>query len=579
MTRTRKVDQQLSDLNQMLGGSLGYVARGTIPLVIALVVIYAAGGPNVRSVRYIWTAAAVVVATAIALALVSRWRSSSTRDSHAGLQILVESELPKLVSAIQAVASGNLNTTVEFDSTVASGEGPMSVESDSFASMVASLAEAETAFAQMTENLTSVIGRAAEISRDVQDISDSLAQASDESSQAASDVAGAIGSVADGAVSQAAVTNQVATAVKGIEAALETATATVEVLSAASHGAEEKADNGRHQLDEAIAAMDRITSSFGAVAGTVAELGDRSEKVEEIVDLIRSIAEQTNLLALNAAIEAARAGEAGRGFAVVASEVKSLAEESATSAEEIAELVGHIRGSVADARAATDAGREDVSQGAQVIDGAGSAFRDIVDAVASMDSQVSGLVSANADIRDAAGAIGDGVQELLMVAESNSAVAEEVAASSEETAANASEIGGTAQDLAASSRDLAAALRGFTFGDGSLDFGAAISAHQAWKARISNYLKGREQLHAEDVSSHRDCELGTWLYGSGMKTYGHFEEIKSLERDHQQLHVQIKKVIEAHSSSNTDAAQRAYQEMLALSERVVADLSTLQHKV
>ena len=160
--------------------------------------------------------------------------------------------------------------------------------------------------------------------------------------------------------------------------------------------------------------------------------------------------------------------------------------------------------------------------------------------------------------------------------QANSAVAEEVAASSEEMAATGAEIGDTTHDLAATSRDLAAALRGFTFGDASLDFAAAISAHRAWKSRIDDFLAGKEQIHPEDVSSHRDCELGRWLYGSGMATYSHLEEMQSLESDHKELHVQIKTVVQAHHTLNTDAVAAAYDELVRLSGNVVSDLQSLQ---
>jgi uncharacterized protein YoxC len=324
--------------------------------------------------------------------------------------------------------------------------------------------------------------------------------------------------------------------------------------------------------------MDRITSSFTAVAGTVAELGDRSEKVDEIVDLIRAIAEQTNLLALNAAIEAARAGEAGRGFAVVAAEVKALAEESASSTQDIAELVGAMRKSAAEARATTQTGQEDVVAGAEVIGRATAAFGGIADAVNDVDARVRQVVGSVNAIAEATGAIGTGVSELASVALSNSAVAEEVAASSEEMAATGSELSDTAAELSRSSQDLAAALRGFTFGDASLDFPAAIAAHRAWSSRIADYLNGLEPIHREDVASHRECELGRWLYGSGLVTYGHLPQIDTMERDHKSLHAQILEVIDAHDAGDRDAEQRARHELEALSENVVADLESLQHQ-
>ena len=508
---------------------------------------------------------ALLTGALVAVSLVAP-RIAGVAGTAAGgeLESVVTDEIPKLVEAMKAVAAGNLTAEVGFSSTI-SAHHP-------------ALGKVEASFAEMTAELGKVVGTAAEISRRVQDGSDRLAQSSAESTQAANEVAGAIGSVADGAVSQAAVTDRVATDVGQIQTAVVEATGAVESVSTISEQAEQRAGEGKAQLDQATGAMERITSSFEDVSDTVATLADRSEKIEQIVDLIRSIAEQTNLLALNAAIEAARAGDAGRGFAVVASEVKALAEESARSTEDIAELVGVMRESSSDARRVTEAGRTGVEQGATIISDAAGAFASIVESINAVELEVQGVAAAVGQISAATGAIGSGVGELASVAQANSAVAEQVAASSEEMAATGSEIGDTAQDLAVTSRELAAALRGFTFGDASLDFASAISAHKAWKSRIDDFLSGKEEMHPEDVSSHRDCELGRWLYGSGLTTYGDLDEMQSLERDHQELHSQIKTVVQAHHSGNKSAVEAAYDELVRLSGNVVADLQELQHR-
>lgn len=545
------------------------VGAGLVPLILVTAIGQLTGGFT-----------AVAVAVAVAVILVAPFVASRTGTSVSGdssvLALLADSEIPKVVAAMKQVVDGRLNALIGIDVSALATDGSSSVAS---ARIADELQDLDAAFKEMTENLRTVIGRSSEISRNVQEGSDALAQASDESARASSDVATAITSVADGAVSQASISDQVSRAVEEIDGALATATNAIANVSAMTENAENDAADGRVHLDQATTAMERITTSFGDVAETVSTLGSHSEKVEEIVDLIRSIAEQTNLLALNAAIEAARAGEAGRGFAVVASEVKALAEESANSTEEIASLVGQMRASVVDARRATETGGQDVEEGSKVIDGAAGAFRSIVDAVAAMETPVKGLVSANEDIQTATTLIGDGVRELVILAESNSAASEEVAASAEETAATSLEIGNTAQDLATNARDLASSLRGFTFGDGSLDFGSAIAAHRAWKARVRNFLEGREELHHEDVASHRDCELGHWVYGSGMENYGHHAEFDSLERDHEKLHGQIKEVVSAHNSGDDALAKAAYQAVSDLSDNVVADLKTLESVV
>jgi methyl-accepting chemotaxis protein len=552
-----------------------YVATGLGPLLVTPAVVFLIAGRSVT-----WTAVLVALVLS-AFAAVVAWTFLLRRLASGAAAVdeqMLSREIGRMVDAIREIAKGDLNAQIGFDEAVLSSQQSVrETGTEGPGDLGSVFTDLTVAFDEMTEGLRSVIGLAADISRRVQDGSDALAEASDESNQASSDVAGAISSVADGAVSQAAIADRVATYVEDIGQTVASTAATVHEVLGVSQQAEGTAESGRTRLNEAVQAMERITSSFGDVAGTVLELGSRSEKVEEIVDLIRSIAEQTNLLALNAAIEAARAGDAGRGFAVVAAEVKSLAEESAQSTEQIADLVGSMRASVTDARRATDSGQAAVDDGARIIGDASGAFGDIVDAVSSMETKVNDLSTATTGIAGATESIGLAVKDLVVVAESNSAAAEEVAASSEELAASSTEIGHTAQDLATSSRELAAALRRFTFGDGSLDFAAAISAHRAWKARIRNYLRGREQLHPEDVAAHTDCELGLWLYGMGIKTYGDRAEMQSLERDHQSLHEQIHAVIAAKTAGDDAGADQAYNAVAELSTHVVADLTALQN--
>lgn len=313
----------------------------------------------------------------------------------------------------------------------------------------------------MIDSLRTVVGEARQVASQVDSASSSVAGSSEESAQVAEEVATAISSVAESATSQARISDSLLQAVARINSEVEVAAEAALSVVEASTTARDEASGGLSLIDKAGAAMEAITRAFGDVSDSVTELDGQFVQVEEIVDLIRSIAEQTNLLALNAAIEAARAGELGRGFAVVASEVKSLAEESASSTERIASIVGEMKTGVGTTVQSAADGRLEVENGTSVVTSAGESFRTIASSVDVIDERAHKVEAATKRIGAASGDITSGTEELATLAQNNSAVAEEVAASSEEATATATELGGQAGQLSESSTTLIATLGKF----------------------------------------------------------------------------------------------------------------------
>jgi len=150
----------------------------------------------------------------------------------------------------------------------------------------------------------------------------------------------------------------------------------------------EAAENGHSAVSNAMIAMEKMTEQMDASSKVVGALGEQSKEIGKIVEAISGLAEQTNLLALNAAIEAARAGEAGRGFAVVADEVRKLAEQSGEAAQNISRIIGGIQNDTMLAMQAMEKGNQEVKSGTTIVQGTGEVFSQMEHQVDALYEQI-----------------------------------------------------------------------------------------------------------------------------------------------------------------------------------------------
>jgi methyl-accepting chemotaxis protein len=271
--------------------------------------------------------------------------------------------------------------------------------------------------------------------------------------------------------------------------AIEGATAAASEVEVVAASAAHAAADGAGAVRETIAGMGRIKDVVQRAAVKVTELGAKGDQIGAIVETIDDIAEQTNLLALNAAIEAARAGEQGKGFAVVADEVRKLAERSSQATKEIAALIGQVQQDTDEAVAAMEAGAAEVSQGSelatssgQVIDELGaavaatrSAAEQIGGRIRTMVSASEGVVSAIHEIDRIARDNGTSAEQMLAHASSvigqldaiesvttaTANHAEEVNAAAEEMNAQAQVLAGSADSLVMTSQGLSRSIAAF----------------------------------------------------------------------------------------------------------------------
>ncbi len=229
-------------------------------------------------------------------------------------------------------------------------------------------------------------------------------------------------------------TDQVATAMNEMAATVQEVARNAEEASEAALVADQQAREGDRVVAESIAQIERLATEMNHSSQAMGQLKSESDKIGSVLDVIKSVAQQTNLLALNAAIEAARAGEAGRGFAVVADEVRSLAQRTQQSTEEIEALIAGLQSGTQQVASSMDASRELTASSVELTRRAGTSLETITHTVSSIQAMNQQIAAAAEQQSAVAEEINRSVMNVRDVSDQTSAASEETAASSVELA-------------------------------------------------------------------------------------------------------------------------------------------------
>ena len=236
--------------------------------------------------------------------------------------------------------------------------------------------------------------------------------------------------------------DQVATAMNEMSATVhEVARNAVDAAGAAKE-ADQEAANGKQVVSQAVGTIDRLASDVEEAANVIHQLAQDSENIGTVLDVIKAIAEQTNLLALNAAIEAARAGEQGRGFAVVADEVRTLAQRTQQSTQEIQEIIEKLQSGAERAEQVMKASREQAQASVDESSRAGTSLMSITDMVARINDMNTQIASAAEEQTAVAEEISRSIVAINDVAVQTSQSSEQLQNASEEVSAMATQLHG-----------------------------------------------------------------------------------------------------------------------------------------
>jgi methyl-accepting chemotaxis protein len=426
----------------------------------------------------IWIVGFLALAAGAALGtVISRRISAPLKIVGARLEKLRSCCVKSMVEAMQAVERGDLTiavvpqtTPVEVDSKDEAGQ-----MARTFNEMLGMMQSMIVSYESARVSLGALVRDISRTADDVQAASQSLAATAEQSGTAANEIAGGSEKLAQSATTAAGVMDELAAQVNAVNLssatqqgqvekagkALAEAEAGIESVAKAAETMAAAANEGNDAVERTVASMSKVQDRVTYSAERIQELDERGKQIGHIVQSIESIAGQTNLLALNAAIEAARAGEHGRGFAVVADEVRKLAEQAANATQEIASLIDGVTATVGQTVKAIEETKLEVENGSHMSAQAGGLLVQILSAsaqVAAQSQEVSATTqAASATMRQVATSARENqanAKEMAVGTERVTGAITGVAAVSEETAAGAEELTASVEEVACSATSL-----------------------------------------------------------------------------------------------------------------------------
>lgn len=344
------------------------------------------------------------------------------------ISLLISNPLKKVVDLVGDITKGDLTKTSDIDT------------KDEVGILAKSMNE-------MVLSLRNLMQGALHTSNQVAASSEELTASAEQTSEATVEISKAIQMVADGAVNSATSLEESSTELGDVSASIQQIAESTNAIAEASNNVIEQAKMGGDLVDRTALQIQTISNSVDKSGEAILSLDRRSQEIGKITKAITEIANQTNLLALNAAIEAARAGEHGKGFAVVADEVRKLAEQSQLSSTQIAELIKEIQEDMSKSNQSIDQVKLDVNEGLSIVEKTEESFKVILESIGHSSDQIDEMAATAEQMSASAQEVLTNLTNITSEARNITGHTQNVAASTEEQLASMEEIASSSVNL------------------------------------------------------------------------------------------------------------------------------------
>ena len=382
----------------------------------------------------------------------------STKDSlQASINVLIISIIISVILGsiitfvVNRLIQGNLQKVIHMATEVSGGN--LQVASSNYQGKD-EIGQLSTAMNGMLINLRDMIGKINLMSDSVTSQSEEMTQSSTEVKAVSEQVASTMQELASGAEQQASTSGQLAETMDQFIVRLQKANEQGSTVSQTAQEVLTMTHEGNELMEQSIHKMKMIDGIVKEAVTKVRGLDQQSKDISSLVSVIQEVAEQTNLLALNAAIEAARAGEHGKGFAVVADEVRKLAEQVSQSVISITEIVNKVQSESASVAGSLEKGYIQVEDGTKQIEITGQTFTKMNTLISDVVAQVNNITRSLKEISENGGEMNHSISNIASVSEESAAGIEQTSASSQQTSAAMEEISQNAMELSKLAEDL-----------------------------------------------------------------------------------------------------------------------------